>query len=50
MQEQINFLQRKVILHSYIYYELNDNAISDKDYDALCKELVRWVVVSRLAI
>ena len=41
-QEHINFLQRFIIVHSYIYYELNDNVISDKDYDAKAKELVRY--------
>lgn len=41
-QEYINFLQRFIIVHSYIYYELNDNVISDKDYDAKAKELVKY--------
>lgn len=41
-QEYINFLQRFIIVHSYIYYELNDNVISDKDYDVKAKELVRY--------
>ena len=41
-QEYIDFLQRFIILHSYIYYELNDNVISDKDYDARAKELVKY--------
>ena len=41
-QEYIDFLQRFIILHSYIYYELNDNIISDKDYDARAKELVKY--------
>lgn len=38
-QEYINWLQRFIILHSYIYYELNDNAISDRYYDMRSKEL-----------
>lgn len=41
-QEYINFLQRFIIVHSYIYYELNDNVISDKDYDTKAKELVKY--------
>lgn len=41
-QDYINFLQRFIILHSYIYYELDDNAISDKDYDAKARELVKY--------
>lgn len=39
-QEYINFLQRFVIVNSYIYYEMNDNAISDMLYDKRAKELV----------
>lgn len=40
MQDLINYTQRKIIVHSYIYYELNDNVISDREYDDLCKKLV----------
>ena len=39
--EHINFLQRYIIVHSYIYYELNDNYISDRDYDLKSKELTK---------
>ena len=39
--DRINWLQRFIILHSYIYYHLNDNVISDKLYDSKAKELVR---------
>lgn len=41
-QECIDFLQRFIIVHSYIYYELNDNVISDKEYDAKARELVEY--------
>lgn len=40
-QERIDFLQRYIIVHSYIYYELDRNIISDKQYDAKAKELVK---------
>lgn len=40
MQDLINYTQRKIIVHSYIYYELNNSVISDREYDALCKKLV----------
>ena len=40
--EYINFLQRYVIVHSYIYYHLDTNVISDREYDAKAKELVRY--------
>lgn len=41
-QEYIDFLQRFIILHSYIYYELNSNVISDREYDKKSKELVKY--------
>ena len=37
---KIDFLQRYIIVHSYIYYELNNNIISDRKYDEKSKELV----------
>lgn len=42
IKDRIDFLQRYIIVHSYIYYELNNNVISDKDYDAKSKELVKY--------
>lgn len=41
-QEYIDFLQRFIILHSYIYYELNGNVISDRKYDEKARELVMY--------
>lgn len=32
---QVNFLA-----HSYIYYKLNDNILSDSEYDGICTRLV----------
>ena len=40
LKVRINFLQRKIILNSIIYYELDENLISDREYDELCKQLV----------
>lgn len=40
--EYIDYLQRYIILHSYIYYELNNNIISDKQYDEKARELVKY--------
>lgn len=42
IQERINFLQRYIIVHSYIYYELDKNIISDREYDAKAKELAKY--------
>ena len=41
-QQYIDYLQRYIIVHSYIYYELNNNVISDREYDAKAKELVEY--------
>ena len=40
-QEYIDFLQRFIIVHSYIYYEMNNNVISDKYYDEQAKVLTK---------
>lgn len=42
LQEKINFLQRYIIVHSYIYYERDNNIISDREYDAKSRELVQY--------
>jgi NAD-dependent DNA ligase len=41
-QELIDILQRKIIIHSYIYYYLNDNVISDREYDTLSRTLTNY--------
>ena len=42
IQDYIDFLHRFIILHSYIYYELDNNYISDMEYDKKSKELVKY--------
>lgn len=37
---KISYLQRVLIVHSIIYYELNGNCIPDAVYDAISKQLV----------
>ena len=37
--ERIQLLQRWILVHSYIYYELNDNIASDSRYDENAKQL-----------
>lgn len=39
-QEFVNFLQRMIIVQSYIYYELNENVLSDADYNELVQQLL----------
>lgn len=41
-QEYIDFLQRGIIVHSYLYYILDKSVISDKDYDTKARELVSY--------
>lgn len=36
----INYLQRKIILNSIAYYELNTSKLTDREYDKLSKQLV----------
>lgn len=38
--ELVEWLRRSILVHSYIYYELNSNVISDTMYDITSKRLV----------
>lgn len=38
---RIDFLQRKIILNSIWYYELNTSKMTDREFDELCKQLVK---------
>lgn len=42
VQDYIDFLQRFIIVHSYIYYELDNNIISDKKYDEMSRKLSKY--------
>ena len=37
-----SFLQRVVIIHSILYYELDNPLISDKSYDEVSKQLLEY--------
>lgn len=37
---KISYLQRRVIVYSIMYYELDQSVVSDKKYDAISKQLV----------
>jgi len=39
--DDLEALQRQIIVHSYIYYELNYNVISNKRFDGLCNQVVK---------
>lgn len=36
---KVNFLQRVIIIHSYLYYEKDSPVWSDKKFDSVAKEL-----------
>lgn len=37
---KIEYLQRRIIVYSIMYYQLDESCISDKAYDAISKQLV----------
>lgn len=37
---KISYLQRRIIVYSIMYYEMNESCISDKQYDTVGKQLV----------
>lgn len=39
--ETIEFLRDEILIHSYLYYELDTNVISDYEYDMMCKDLAK---------
>lgn len=40
-QEKIDYAARYIILHSIIYYELNESVISDRQFDKKARALVK---------
>lgn len=41
-QSKIDRLQRIIILHSYIYYHLDDNVLTDFEYDSKAHRLAAY--------
>ena len=39
-KEKIQLLQRSILVNSYAYYELNENILSDFQYDANTRQLL----------
>lgn len=37
--EKCNMLERYILVHSMLYYDLNENVITDKEYDDAMKQL-----------
>lgn len=40
--DKINFLQRKILLNSMMYYEYGKNFLTDFEYDSICGQLVNF--------
>lgn len=40
-KQKIELLQRWILVHSYIYYELNDSVVPDAQFDNNCRHLIR---------
>jgi hypothetical protein len=38
----VNRRQRQILVHSFLYYQLNENLVSDSIFDAWCKELAEF--------
>lgn len=38
---KINYLQRFILVNSYLYYEKDDSVITDKQFDEVAKQLVK---------
>lgn len=45
--DKLNYLQRMVLLHSIIYYDMNENVISDEYYNKLTRILAKKVLQYR---
>lgn len=37
----VSYLQRRIIVYSVMYYNMNESCISDREYDQLSKQLVQ---------
>ena len=38
--EELSRLQRQFLVHSYLYYQMDDSVIKDSRYDRICKDMV----------
>ncbi|MDQ0976657.1 hypothetical protein QFZ31_006709 [Neobacillus niacini] len=43
MIEWANRRQRQILVHSFLYYQLNESIISDHTFDQWSKELAKWI-------
>lgn len=40
---KMNQRERQILVHSYLYYEMNENLIEDYQYDNFAKELAKLI-------
>lgn len=40
-KQKVNWLQRYIIIHSLLYYDMSENIIMDFQYDGVSKQLVK---------
>lgn len=43
VEEKISYLQRRVIVHSILYYLMDSSVISDRDFDSISRQLVEMM-------
>ena len=41
--DKLNYLERMILIHSYLYYEMNENIIGDDRYDKISRLLAKKV-------
>lgn len=40
---KMSYLQRRIIVHSILYYKLNESVIDDFQYDGISRQLIRLI-------
>lgn len=40
---RIEYIQRRIIVYSIMYYELNESCITDKQYDCISRQLIEYM-------
>lgn len=40
---KVSYLQRRVIIYSIMYYELNSSVVTDAQYDSISKQLIKMM-------
>lgn len=43
IKTRIEYIQRRIIVFSILYYELNENIVTDKQYDSISYQLIEYM-------